>query len=227
VKKINIAVDGHAGCGKSSTAKQVALRLNYLFIDSGAMYRAVSLFFLRHGVNFQSDGPAVEAALKDIFIDFVHKVGKDFPEVRLNGEEVEGEIRKAEVSAIVSPVSVLGSVREAMVAQQQRMGADKGVIMDGRDIGTVVFPDAELKVFMTAEVEVRARRRLAEMEAKGLQASLEEVVNNLQERDHIDSTREVGPLRQAEDAIVIDTTYLTLEEQIEQVYNLAMERILS
>ncbi len=225
MKKINIAVDGYAGCGKSSTAKQVAQKLNYLFIDSGAMYRAVSLYFLRNGVNYETDGPEVRAALKDIYIDFVPKAGQAFPEVRLNGEAVENEIRTPEISAIVSPVSVLRSVREEMVAQQQRMGLNKGVIMDGRDIGTVVFPDAELKVFMTADIELRARRRLKEMASKGLQAKLEEVVHNLQERDHIDSSREVGPLRQAEDAIVIDTTYLQLEDQIERVYQLALARI--
>lgn len=227
MNKINIAVDGYAGCGKSSTAKQVAQRLQYLFIDSGAMYRAVSLYFLRNEVNFDQDGPEVHAALKDIFIEFVPKEGQAFPEVLLNGEAVEAEIRKPAVSSIVSPVAVLRSVREEMVAQQQRMGLQKGVIMDGRDIGTIVFPDAELKVFMTAEVEVRARRRLEEMEAKGVKANLEDVVRNLKERDYIDSHREVGPLRQALDAIVIDTTYLQLEDQVERVYQLAMDRILS
>ena len=226
MKKINIAIDGFAGCGKSTTAKEVAKRLDYLFIDSGAMYRAVSLYFLRNGVDFSTDNEEVKKALENIKIDFQRRAGQHFPEVLLNGERVESEIRKPEISDIVSPVAILRSVREEMVAQQQRIAEGRGVVMDGRDIGTIVMPDAELKVFMTADVQVRAWRRMKELETKGVQIGLNEVIENLKERDRIDSTREVGPLKKAEDAIEIDTTHLQMEEQIETVIRLANEKIL-
>ncbi|MEL6654381.1 MAG: (d)CMP kinase, partial [Bacteroidota bacterium] len=206
MKKINIAVDGYAGTGKSTTAKKVAQKLDYLFIDSGAMYRAVSLYLLRNEIDFNTESADLLAALDDIYIDFVMKEGEAHPTVRLNGEEVEGEIRKPEISAIVSPVAVHKSVRRAMVSQQQRMGLEKGVVMDGRDIGTVVFPEAELKIFVSADIKVRAKRRMQELQKRGIETSLDAVIANLKERDYIDSTREEGPLRKAVDAIALDTT---------------------
>jgi cytidylate kinase len=226
VKKITIAIDGYAGCGKSTTARQVAHELGYLYLDTGAMYRAVSLYFLRQGIPFEEETPALLAALQEIEIDFVrHADGS--AQTRLNGEIVEKEIRSPEVSAVVSPVSVHAAVREAMVAQQRRMGAAKGVVLEGRDIGTVVFPDAELKVFMTSEMEVRAKRRLKEMEAKGIDISLAQVIENLKERDRIDTTRKHSPLKQAEDAMVMDTTNMTISEQIATVCDWARERMSS
>ncbi len=225
MKKINIAVDGYAGTGKSTTAKKLAQKLGYLFIDSGAMYRAVSLYLLRNKIDFEVESADLIAALDDIYIDFVINEGDLHPTVRLNGKEVESEIRKPEISAIVSPVAVHKSVRRAMVAQQQRIGLEKGVVMDGRDIGTVVFPEAELKVFVVADIEIRAQRRLNEMLKKGIDTTLEAVIQNLKERDHIDSSREEGPLKQAEDAILLDTSSMTIEDQVESVYKLAMERI--
>lgn len=224
MKDITIAIDGYAGCGKSTTARRVAHDLGYIYIDTGAMYRAVSLYFLRHNISFEQEHPGMLAALNDLHIAFVRNEAGQL-QTELNGEIVEQEIRSPEVSAIVSPVSVHASVREAMVAQQRRMGASKGVLLEGRDIGTVVFPDAELKVFMKAEMEVRARRRLAEMQARGVEISLTEVIENLQERDRIDTGRAIAPLRQAEDALVLDTTNLTIEDQVRIVCQWARERM--
>lgn len=227
MKKINIAVDGYAGTGKSTTARRLAQELGYLFIDSGAMYRAVSLYLLRNKIDFATESAELIAALDDIYIDFVVSEGDLHPTVRLNGKEVESEIRKPDISAIVSPVAVHKSVRRAMVAQQQRMGIGKGVVMDGRDIGTVVFPQAELKVFVVADVKIRAGRRLQELLKKGVDTDLEAVISNLRERDHIDSSRDEGPLKQAEDAILLDTSTMTIEDQVKSVYKLAMEQILA
>jgi CMP/dCMP kinase len=221
MKKINIAIDGHAGCGKSTTAKGVARRLGYLFIDSGAMYRAVTLHLLREGVDFAEETPAFKAAVEQVKVDFFLPEGGGHPEVQLNGEKVEAEIRQPQVSAQVSQVARHPSVREVLVREQQRISLDKGVVMDGRDIGTVVLPQAELKVYMTAAPLVRAQRRQAELAAKGIEQPLEEILANLQERDRIDSSRPTSPLRQAEDAIVIDTSGLTIEQQIDQVVALA------
>ncbi|MEM6261105.1 MAG: (d)CMP kinase [Bacteroidota bacterium] len=225
MRKINIAIDGHAGCGKSTTAKLVANRLGYTYIDSGAMYRAVTLFFLRENVPFDQENEEMIAALENIHITFKPN-GLGFGNyVILNGEEVEEEIRSPKVSGHVSQVAVHARVREKMVQQQQEIGRKKGVVMDGRDIGTVVFPDAELKVFMTASMEKRATRRLDEMKRKDANTSLEDVVNNLEERDRIDSTREVAPLTQASDALVVDTSDLSVQEQVNKVTELAIERI--
>lgn len=223
MKRIVIAIDGYAGCGKSSTARQVAKVLNYLYIDSGAMYRAVALYFLRHHISFDHEHNEMREALDNIYIDFVQKDEHAYPHVKLNGYDVEDDIRKPEVTQIVSQVSVHEAVRREMVQQQQRMGEDKGVVMDGRDIGTVVFPNAELKIFMTASIDARAKRRQLELKQKGIDQSLESISASLESRDHIDSTRKIGPLKQAEDAIVIDTTDITLNEQVEQVLSFAYE----
>ncbi|WP_323756951.1 (d)CMP kinase [Roseivirga sp.] len=224
MKKINIAIDGFSGCGKSSTAKEVAKRLAYKFIDSGAMYRAVTLYMLQNKVNIK-DEVQVLRALDAIIIDFRHNPQTGKSETFLNGVCVEEEIRKMYVSEFVSPVAAIKAVRVAMVAQQQEMGKDRGVVMDGRDIASVVFPDAELKIFMNASDEARARRRQAELEEKGEQASLEEIVKNFRERDLQDSTREESPLIQVPEAIVIDTSDLLFEEQVNKVLTLAKEQI--
>lgn len=223
--KINIAIDGYAGCGKSTTAKEVAQRLGYLYIDTGAMYRAITLHFLRENVPFDQETEALSDSLEKVEIDFINGQANGKRAVTLNGQIVEKEIRTLEVNQAVSPVATLIPVRHALVAQQQRMGLRKGVVMDGRDIGTVVLPDAELKVFMTANMDIRAERRLAEMEANDLTATLAEIKENLISRDQIDSSRSEGPLRKADDAIEIDTSYLTIEEQIEKILDLAHKLI--
>ncbi|WNJ17406.1 (d)CMP kinase [Pontibacter sp. G13] len=217
MKPITIAIDGYAGCGKSTTAKRVAQELGYVFIDTGAMYRAVTLFFLRNDIPFDQVNPQMLEALDQIKVGFTLSPDYPFPLVTVNDEIVEGEIRNPEVSGNVSQVAVHKPVRQAMVAQQQEMGKAGGVVLDGRDIGTVVFPFAELKVFMRADMEVRANRRLAELESKGVEITLDEVIHNLQERDRIDTTREESPLKQAEDARVLDTTLLGIDEQVQQV----------
>lgn len=221
MNKIIIAIDGYAGCGKSTTAKLVARELNYLYIDSGAMYRAVALYFKQHDIRFDVESPEMKDELDNIYIDLVKEEGNPFPVTYLNGERVEEEIRSPEISAIVSPISVHRMVRKEMVAQQKRMGQEKGIVMDGRDIGTVVFPHAELKVFMRADITIRAERRRQELEARGIILSREEIIENLLERDRIDSTRKIGPLKQANDAIVIDTTDISVEEQVKKVCELA------
>lgn len=225
VRNINIAIDGFAGCGKSTTAREVARQLGYLYIDTGAMYRAVSLYFLRNGIPFEQDNPHIAEALSRITLDFAPTPDGKGREITLNGERVEAQIRTPEVSAAVSPVSVHKAVRQELVRQQQRMALHKGVVMDGRDIGTVVLPGAELKIFMTATPEARAERRLEEMQAKGQAANREQVLHNLLERDRIDSSREEGPLRQAEDALLLDTTLLSIPEQVESVLELAKAQI--
>ncbi len=213
MSKIIVAVDGYSSCGKSTTAKGVAARLGYAYIDTGAMYRAVTLYFLQNHVSLTNPKEIVKA-LENIKIDFYHNLETAQNETYLNGLNVEGEIRKLYIANMVSEVSAIPEVRRAMVAQQQRMGKNKGIVMDGRDIGTVVFPNAELKVFMTAEPTVRAERRQIELLAKGDMLDLNEILENIRHRDHIDTTRADSPLRQAEDATLIDTTNMTLESQI-------------
>ena len=215
MKKITIAIDGHSSCGKSTMAKDLAREVGYVYVDTGAMYRCVTLYALRHGL-FTDEGIQEEAlrkAMPEIQITFRFNAEKGRPDTYLNGELVEDLIRSMEVSNHVSPIATLGFVREAMVAQQQQMGKDKGVVMDGRDIGTVVFPDAELKIFVTASAEVRAQRRYDELKCKGMEADYEEILKNVQERDYIDSHRAVSPLRKADDAIELDNSHMTIAEQ--------------
>ena len=217
MKKIIIAIDGFPSCGKSTMAKDLAREIGYIYIDSGAMYRAVTLYCLKHGL-FQDDTIDTErlkAELPDLDIAFKlnHETGR--PQTYLNGELVENDIRTLAVSAKVSIVAALGFVREAMVRLQQQMGREKGIVMDGRDIGTMVFPDAELKIFVTASPEIRARRRFDELQAKGEPGSYEEILHNVEERDRIDTNRAVSPLRKADDAIELDNSHLTIQEQKE------------
>ena len=215
MKTITIAIHGHSCRGKSTMAKDLAREIGYTYIDTGAMYRAVTLYALRHHL-FEGDTiqeAALKQALPDIQIAFRPNEVTGRPDTYLNGCCVEQEIRGMEVADHVSQVAALGFVREALVAKQQEMGRAKGVVMDGRDIGTVVFPDAELKFFITASPEVRAQRRMAELQAKGESASYEEVLANIRKRDYLDTHREVGPLRQAEDARVLDNSNMTIPEQ--------------
>lgn len=215
MKKITIAIDGYSSCGKSTMAKDLAREIGYIYIDSGAMYRAVTLYCLENGLFTSEDIDTcrLEAELPNIRISFKLNPDTQRPMTYLNGENVEDRIRTMEVSSHVSPVAALPFVREALVKQQQEMGQAKGIVMDGRDIGTVVFPDAELKIFVTASAEIRAQRRYDELKAKGQEASFEEILQNVKERDHIDQNRPVSPLRQAEDAILLDNSHLTIEEQ--------------
>jgi cytidylate kinase len=216
MKKITIAIDGHSSCGKSTMAKELARRVGYIYVDTGAMYRSVTLYALRNGL-FNADGSIktneLEDALSDIIIEQKLVDGKTT--TFLNGENVEREIRTLEVSNHVSPISALPFVRTALVAQQQRMGQEGGIVMDGRDIGTVVFPQAELKIFVTASAEVRAQRRFDELKEKGMPADYNDILKNVQERDYIDSHREVSPLRQADDALLLDNSHMTIPEQNE------------
>lgn len=218
---IIIAVDGHSSCGKSTLAKQLAKQLHYLYGDSGAMYRAVTLYFLNNLINYH-DEAAVKEALEHISIRFKRVDGQNT--TFLNGENVEREIRTLRVSEHVSPVSTIPVVRRAMVKQQQIMGKNRGIVMDGRDIGTVVFPDAELKIYLTADADVRTSRRHLELASKGIDADWSEIQHNLLERDRIDSTRFDSPLRQAPDAIVIDNTLLSEIEQLDLALKYARER---
>ena len=215
-KKIVIALDGFSSCGKSTTARHVAAVLHYAFVDSGAMYRAVALYFHRNNISL-FDLNQVADALKKIEITFVFNPVKQSSDTYLNGENVESEIRMMFISDMVSQVSALPMVRHAMVALQQKMGEKKGIVMDGRDIGTVVFPKAELKIFMTAEPHIRAQRRKLELLQKGEDLPLEEIVENLRKRDEIDSNRSEGPLKRAEDAIDLDTSFKSMDEQVEFV----------
>lgn len=215
MKKITIAIDGYSSCGKSTMAKDLAREIGYIYIDSGAMYRAVTLYALENGI-FSPEGidtEKLQQAMSDIQISFRLNPETQRPLTYLNGELVEDRIRSMEVSSHVSPIAALGFVREALVKQQQEMGKAKGIVMDGRDIGTVVFPDAELKIFVTASAEIRAQRRYDELKAKGQEASFEDILKNVKERDYIDQNRAVSPLRQAEDAILLDNSHLTIEEQ--------------
>ena len=216
MSKIIIAIDGHSSCGKSTMAKALAQQVGYIYVDSGAMYRAVTLFALRHQL-FNADGSVkaedLQAHMSDVKVHFKLDPATNLPVTYLNEERVEDEIRTLEVSQHVSPIAALPFVREAMTAAQQAMGEEKGIVMDGRDIGTAVFPNAELKIFVTASAEVRAQRRYDELQTKGLPASYDDILKNVQERDYIDSHREVSPLRQAEDALVLDNSQLTREAQ--------------
>ena len=214
MKKITIAIDGHSSCGKSTMAKDLAREVGYVYVDTGAMYRSVTLYALRNGL-FLADGSIktaeLEAAMPHITIEQKLVDGKTT--TFLNGENVEREIRSLEVSNHVSPIATLVFVRTALVAQQQRMGQQGGIVMDGRDIGTVVFPNAELKVFVPASAEVRARRRYDELQQKGMPADYQDILKNVQERDYIDSHREVSPLKQADDALLLDNSQMTIDEQ--------------
>lgn len=215
MKKIIIAIDGYSSCGKSTMAKHLARTIGYIYIDTGAMYRATTLYALRHGL-FNEDkvnAAALEKAMPHILISFRNDPESGLPHTLLNGEDVEEAIRGMEVSGRVSPVAALPFVRKALTAQQQRMGKEKGIVMDGRDIGTAVFPEAELKIFVTASADVRARRRYDELREKGQTVALEEIKKNVEERDYIDTHRQTAPLRQAPDAVVLDNSNLTREEQ--------------
>lgn len=221
MKKITIAIDGFSSCGKSTMAKDLAKEIGYIYVDTGAMYRSVTLYALRHNL-FNADGSIREEELKtqmkNIDISFQLNKTTGRPDTFLNGENVEKDIRSMEVSSHVSPIAALPFVRAALVAQQQRMGAGKGIVMDGRDIGTVVFPDAELKIFVTASAEVRAQRRYDELKAKGMEANFNDILKNVEERDYIDSHRATSPLRKADDAIELDNSNLTIAEQKKWLY---------
>ncbi|WP_278811830.1 (d)CMP kinase [Leyella stercorea] len=216
MKKIVIAIDGFSSCGKSTMAKDLAREVGYIYVDTGAMYRAVTLFAMRNDV-FDAEGNIDETRLKallpDVKLTFQLNNETKLPEVCLNGENVERYIRTLEVSQHVSPIAALPFVREKLVEQQQAMGNEKGIVMDGRDIGTVVFPNAELKIFVTASAEIRAQRRFKELEAKGMPADFNEILQNVEQRDYIDTHRETSPLRQADDALVLDNSHLTIAEQ--------------
>ena len=222
MKKITIAIDGFSSCGKSTMAKDLAKEIGYIYVDTGAMYRSVTLYALRHNL-FNADGTIreeeLQAQMKDINISFKLNKETGRPDTYLNGENVENEIRTMEVSSHVSPIATLPFVRKALVEQQQRMGAEKGIVMDGRDIGTVVFPNAELKIFVTASAEVRAQRRYDELKAKGMEADFADILKNVQERDYIDSHRETSPLRKADDALELDNSQLTIAEQKQWLYD--------
>lgn len=216
MKKIVIAIDGFSSCGKSTMAKDLAREVGYIYVDTGAMYRAVTLFAMRNDV-FDAEGNIDETRLKallpNVKLTFQLNNETKLPEVCLNGENVERYIRTLEVSQHVSPIAALPFVREKLVEQQQAMGNDKGIVMDGRDIGTVVFPNAELKIFVTASAEIRAQRRFKELETKGMPADFDEILQNVEQRDYIDTHRETSPLRQADDALVLDNSHLTIAEQ--------------
>ncbi len=227
-KKITIAIDGHSSCGKSTMAKDLARAIGYIYIDSGAMYRACTLFCMQQGLILADgtvDAAALESLMPQIEVSFRLNAATGRPDTYLNGKNVEADIRTMEVSSHVSPVAAIPFVRAAMTAQQQRMGADGGIVMDGRDIGTAVFPDAELKVFVTASDEIRATRRFDELKAKGENPVFAEVLANLRERDRIDSTRAVAPLRRADDAIVLDNSHITIDEQKQWLLDRFHERI--
>jgi CMP/dCMP kinase len=226
-KKITIAIDGYSSCGKSTLAKALASSLHYVFIDSGAMYRAICLYAMNRKLVDHGSVKTEElvAALPNITLAFEKHPGNKEQSILLNGVDVSGEIRSLEVSQSVSQIATIREVRQKLVHQQQLLGKKGGLVMDGRDIGTVVFPHAELKLFLTASIEIRAQRRYAEMIAKGQDVTIEEVRENLAERDLIDSTRAESPLRQAEDAIVIDNSYLTPKEQLEEALILVREVI--
>lgn len=223
-KKITIAIDGHSSCGKSTLAKDLAKKIGYTFIDSGAMYRAVTYFALEHNLihNEQIETAKLFPMLQNINIRF--KKINDIQHVFLNEQDITEEIRLPVVSDNVSHIAKLDKVREKLVLEQRSMGEEGGIIMDGRDIGTVVFPDAELKLFVTASTEVRTERRFKELQEKGIDISKEEVQNNLIQRDHIDSTREIGPLKQADDAVVLDNSNLNRQEQLDAALELVNER---
>ncbi|HEX6333474.1 MAG TPA: (d)CMP kinase [Flavisolibacter sp.] len=222
-KKIIITIDGWSSCGKSTLAKQLARALGYVYVDSGGMYRAITLHFLRNHVDW-TDREQVVAALDEISLEFIYNPKSEMSEIYLNGENVEYVIRDLVVAEKVSEVAAIKEVRDYAVAQQQRMGRNRGLVMDGRDIGTVVFPDAELKIFMTADNAVRVERRFQELFEKNPNITLDEVRNNLELRDYIDSNREISPLRKADDALVLDNTRLTEKEQFDIAVQWVQER---
>lgn len=215
MKRITIAIDGHSSCGKSTMAKDLARKIGYVYIDTGAMYRAVTLYAIRHGLikDGEVKSEALHDEMKNIHISFQLNTDTQSPDTYLNEVYVEREIRSMEVSHHVSQIAALPFVRTAMVDMQREMGKEKGVVMDGRDIGTVVFPDAELKIFVTASAEIRAQRRYDELTAKGEECQLADILENVKQRDYLDSTRETSPLRKADDAIVLDNSNMTIEEQ--------------
>ncbi len=226
LKKIIIAIDGYSACGKSTTAKALAAELNYDYIDSGAMYRAVTLYFLENHVAI-TNPKEVDTALQKISTSFKKNLNTHSFDIFLNGLNVVDEIREMRISENVSQVSALSKVRKAMVSQQRKLGKKRGVVMDGRDIGTVVFPEAELKIFMNADMQIRAYRRQKELLEKGELIDLTSVIENLKTRDELDSSRAEGPLKKAEGAIALDTTHITLDEQIEIAISLALGHILA
>ncbi len=223
-KKIIITIDGWSSCGKSTLAKQLAKELGYVYVDSGAMYRAITLYFLRNNIDF-AEKKEIKEALKSINLEFVFNAKSNSSEIYLNGENVEYLIRDLIIAEKVSDVAAIKEVREFAVAQQQLMGTKKGIVMDGRDIGTVVFPKAELKIFMTADNAIRVQRRFKELYEKNPNVTIEEVKDNLEMRDYIDSHREVSPLRKAKDAIELDNTNLTEKEQFSRALLLVKEKI--
>jgi cytidylate kinase len=223
MEKIIITIDGWSSCGKSTLAKQLAKKLGYVYIDSGAMYRSITLYFLRNNVDWNNHHEIVEA-LKNIHIEFHFNDKTQQSEVFLNGENVEYLIRDLIIAEKVSEVAALKEVRAFAVKQQQKRGARKGIVMDGRDIGTTVFPGAEIKIFMTADISVRVERRFKELYEKNPNVTIEEVKNNLEMRDYIDSHREISPLRKADDAIILDNTNLTIEQQLSFALNILKER---
>lgn len=224
MKNIIITVDGYSSCGKSTLARALAQELNYIFIDSGAMYRAITLYFLNNQIDIFDDHE-LEKALRNINLKFQYDPVSGSSHIHLNGVNVENEIRKMNVSNAVSKVAALEKVREFAVEMQRKMGRSKGIVMDGRDIGTTVFPKAELKVFMTADKNIRVKRRYDELKQKTGYANLNDVIRNIENRDHLDTTRKISPLRQAEDAVVLDNSELNAEEQLAIVLQWAKEKI--
>ena len=228
MKKITIAIDGFSSCGKSTMAKMLAKEVGYIYVDTGAMYRAVTLFAMRNGLiapNGEVNRDELKQKMQTLRVEFKLNEQTGRAETYLNGENVENEIRGMEVSSHVSAIAAIDFVRTALVEQQQRMGRDKGIVMDGRDIGTVVFPDAELKVFVTASAEIRAQRRFDELKGKGVEANFDEILNNVQQRDYIASHREVSPLRKADDAIELDNGELTIAQQLQWLVERFEERV--
>ena len=228
MKKITIAIDGHSSCGKSTMAKELARQMGYVYIDTGAMYRSVTLYAMQNGMidpQGNIDTQRLQAAMPDIHITFRYNPQRGRPDTYLNGKLVEDDIRTMQVSNHVSPIATLGFVRQAMVQQQRQMGQQGGVILDGRDIGTVVFPNAELKIFVTASPEIRAKRRYDELTAKGQTVDYQEILRNVQERDYIDSHREISPLTQAPDAIVLDNSDMTIPQQQAWLLKLTKEAV--
>jgi cytidylate kinase len=223
MKKIIITIDGWSSCGKSTLAKQLAAELGYVYVDSGAMYRAITLYFLRNHIDW-TDNDQVKEALKNINLSFAYNEKSQQSEIYLNDENVEYVIRDLVIAEKVSDVAAISSVRKFAVKQQQLLGKNKGIVMDGRDIGTTVFPEAELKIFMTADIAIRVERRFKEMYLKNPNVTIEEVKNNLEMRDYIDSNRKVSPLRKAEDAILLDNSSLTMDEQLQFALKLVRQK---
>ncbi len=228
IKKLIIAIDGYSSCGKSTFAKAIAAELNYIYIDSGAMYRAVTLYCMRKSYISKEllDLDGIREEVKDMHIEFIYNPDKGEYETFLNSQNVEGEIRDLEVSSHVSRISMIPEVRSSMVELQRQIGVYKGIVMDGRDIGTVVFPDADLKIFMTASVEIRAQRRYDELKARGLNVPYDEVLNNIMARDITDENRDISPLKRADDAILLDNSKMTVEEQMTWVMQI-IEKIIN